>query len=133
MKPDFLIGFFLYLSPMEFVTEIKEGYTQVKVLNTELTETIALSLKAELVVLTSTENNNILLDISECKTCDLAGVNVIATANRLCKNSNGVFLLAGVNSNIEELISMSVRAKELNIAYNQKIADQTIKKLIADK
>ncbi|MCK5766933.1 MAG: STAS domain-containing protein [Candidatus Atribacteria bacterium] len=105
----------------------------MKILVTRLSALIAPELKAELVVLSSTGNSNILLDISDCEYCDDAGLSAILTANRLCKNSKGVFVLAGVNSIIDEFISLTQADKEINIAYNIKIADQVIKKLIEEK
>ena len=118
---------------MEFSVEKNDKYVKVKILVTRLSALIAPELKAELVVLSSTGNKNILLDISDCEHCDDAGIGAILTANRLCKNSKGVFVLAGVNSAIDELISLTQSDKGINIAYNIKIADQVIKKMIEEK
>ena len=118
---------------MEFLTEKKENYTLVKVLVSRMTALMAPDLKAELVVLSSTGNKNILLDISKCDYCDSAGINAVLTANRLCKNSNGIFVLGGVKNKVDEIITLTQVDKELHIAYNINIADQTIKNLIAEK
>jgi anti-anti-sigma factor len=118
---------------MEFVSEDKGNYTLVRVLVSRMTALIAPELKAELVVLSSTGNKNILLDISECDYCDSAGINAVLTANRLCKNSNGTFVLGGVNSKVEEILTLTQVDKELHIAYNIRNADQVINKLIAEK
>jgi len=133
MKSRFFNRDFFYLSFMEFSVEKIENYTLVKILITRLSALIAPKLKAELVVLSSTGNSNILLDISACEYCDDSGLSAILTANRLCKNSKGVFVLTGINSNVDEFINLTQLDKEINIAYNIKIADQVIKKMIEEK
>jgi len=100
---------------MEFKIEKNDKYALIKVLVEKLDTHIAPLLKSELVVVSGTGKSNIILDVSECKYCDSSGLSAILVANRLCKNSNGVFVLCGLQTAVERLISISQLDTVLNI------------------
>ena len=66
---------------------------------------------------------NIILDLSNCRYCDSSGLSAILVANRLCKNANGVFVLAGLQTAVERLITISQLDTVLNIT---KTVDEAI-------
>ena len=129
-NPGFLIGIFFYLSLMNFQIDKEDNFTIIKLLADKLDVHTAPLLKSEVVVVAGTGEKNILLDLTNCKYCDSAGLNAIITANRLCKNSDGVMLVSGVQEKVEHLLTISQLDKTLNINYNIKLSKEAILALI---
>ena len=92
---------------MEFKIEKLDNFTQIEVLIDKLDTHIAPSLKSELVLIAGNGEKNIILDLSNCRYCDSSGLSAILVANRLCKNANGVFVLSGLQTAVERLITIS--------------------------
>jgi anti-anti-sigma factor len=72
-------------------------------------------LKSELVVLNADEFKNLIVDLTDTRYCDSSGLSAILVANRLCKNSNGTFILTGLQRSVSKLISISQLDTILNI------------------
>jgi anti-anti-sigma factor len=108
---------------MEFKIEKLDNFTQIEVLIDKLDTHIAPSLKSELVLIAGNGEKNIILDLSNCRYCDSSGLSAILVANRLCKNANGVFVLAGLQTAVERLITISQLDTVLNIT---KTVDEAI-------
>ena len=72
-------------------------------------------LKSELLMLNKNGVNNIVIDLSKTRYCDSSGLSAVLTANRLCKDTNGQFVLCGLNSNIQKLIEIAQLDKVLSI------------------
>lgn len=100
---------------MNFEIEKKDNYAVVKVKAEKLDSQISPSLKSELVVLNADEFKNIIIDLSDTRYCDSSGLSAILVANRLCKNSNGSFVLCGLQRSVSKLISISQLDTILNI------------------
>jgi len=100
---------------MEFNIEKKDNYTLIQVLEEKLDTHIAPNLKSELVLISGNGEKNIILDLSNCRYCDSSGLSAILVANRLCKNANGTFVLAGLTEAVERLITISQLDTVLNI------------------
>ncbi len=111
---------------MEFNIEKLENYTLVEVLEEKLDTHIAPALKSELVLISGKGEKNIVMDLSKCKYCDSSGLSAILVANRLCKNSGGVFVLTGLNDAVERLISISQLDTVLNITSSKQEAGKVI-------
>lgn len=115
---------------MDFQIEKKEKYTLVKVAVEKLDTHIAPALKSELVLIAGNGQKNIILDLSNCRYCDSSGLSAILVANRLCKNANGIFVLTGLQSAVERLITISQLDTVLNITYT---VDQAIDFIIQEE
>ena len=100
---------------MEFKIDKLEKYTQIEVMIDKLDTHIAPSLKSELVLIAGNGEKNIILDLSNCRYCDSSGLSAILVANRLCKNANGTFVLSGLQTAVERLITISQLDTVLNI------------------
>ena len=100
---------------MEFKIEKLDTYTQIQVMIDKLDTHIAPSLKSELVLIAGNGEKNIILDLSNCRYCDSSGLSAILVANRLCKNANGIFVLSGLQTAVERLITISQLDTVLNI------------------
>lgn len=82
----------------------------------------ASELKAELSLLSKKSINNIIIDLSNTKYCDSSGLSALLLANRLCKDTNGMFVLSGLQDNVQKLISIAQLDKVLNIAESKESA-----------
>jgi len=111
---------------MEFQIDKFENHTLIKVLEEKLDTHIAPTLKSELVLVSGNGEKNIILDLSNCRYCDSSGLSAILVANRLCKNSGGIFVLTGLNDAVERLITISQLDTVLNITVNVKDAEALI-------
>ena len=113
---------------MEFKITKKEKHTLIEVLVDKLDSQIAPSLKSELVLVSGNKEKNIVLDLSQCRYCDSSGLSAILVANRLCKNANGIFVLTGLQTAVERLVTISQLDTVLNITANIEKAEELITK-----
>jgi anti-sigma B factor antagonist len=100
---------------MSFQIEKTEKYTVIKLTAEKLDSNLAPSLKSELVVLSTDGARNIIIDLTDTRYCDSSGLSAILVANRLCKNSQGLFILTGLQEPVKKLISISQLDTILNI------------------
>jgi anti-anti-sigma factor len=105
----------------------KDFYTLIKINDDKLDTFLAPALKSELVLLASSMEKNIIMDLSNVKYCDSSGLSAILVANRLCKNADGIFILTGLQPTVERLISISQLDSVLNIADTLEEAEQLVK------
>src|SRR6056297_1291247 len=112
---------------MEFNIEKHDHHTLIQVLSEKLDTNVAPSLKSELVLISGKGERNIILDLNQVKYCDSNGLSAILVANRLCKNSNGTFVLTGLNDAVDRLITISQLDTVLNIANSKGEAEEIIK------
>ena len=113
---------------MEFKITKKDKHTLIEVLVDKLDSQIAPSLKSELVLVSGNKEKNIVLDLSQCRYCDSSGLSAILVANRLCKNANGIFVLTGLQTAVERLVTISQLDTVLNISTSIEKAEELIVK-----
>ena len=113
---------------MEFKIEKKDKFTLIQVMVDKLDTHIAPSLKSELVLIAGNGEKNIILDLNHCRYCDSSGLSAILVANRLCKNANGVFILSGLQTAVERLMTISQLDTVLSIAENIDKAQEMLEK-----
>jgi len=117
---------------MNFSKDTKENYTIVKSNVEKLDSSNASELKSELVLLNKNSVNTIILDLSSSKYCDSSGLSAILIGNRLCKDSGGVFVITGLQSNVSKLIKISQLDKVLNIYETMVDALEALKNHASD-
>ncbi|MBA3706679.1 MAG: STAS domain-containing protein [Bacteroidetes bacterium] len=100
---------------MSFQIEKTEKYTVIKLKAEKLDSNLAPALKSELVMLNTDGVKNIVIDLTDTRYCDSSGLSAILVANRLCKNSQGTFVLTGLQEPVKKLISISQLDTILNI------------------
>jgi anti-anti-sigma factor len=100
---------------MSFQIEKNDKYTIIKIEAEKLDSNLAPALKSELVVLNTDGVKSIIIDLTKTRYCDSSGLSAILVANRLCKNSNGLFVLTGLQEPVKKLISISQLDTILNI------------------
>jgi anti-sigma B factor antagonist len=111
---------------MNFQTTQNKNEAVVKTNVEKLDASNASELKAELVLLNKNGVNNIVIDLSATKYCDSSGLSSILTANRLCKDTNGRFVLCGLQDNVSKLIQIAQLDKVLSITENEAQAIEVI-------
>lgn len=107
---------------MDFTVNQNNGTAVVKTNVEKLNASNASELKAELVLLNKNSVNNIVIDMSGTKYCDSSGLSAILVANRLCKDTNGKFVLCGLMPNVQKLIEIAQLDKVLTIVDSSKTA-----------
>jgi len=113
---------------MAFEIEKRKNYSLVKVNTDRLDTNNAPDLKSELVVLNSNGEKNIVLDMSSCNYCDSSGLRAILVGNRLCEDAIGIFILSGLQPDVENLIRISMLHTVLLIAKDVEQAEELLMK-----
>lgn len=72
-------------------------------------------LKSELLLLNKNGVNTMILDMSKTRYCDSSGLSAVLSGNRLCKDTNGSFILAGLQENVLKMIKIAQLDKVLLI------------------
>lgn len=111
---------------MDFSVNQQNGTAIITVNVEKLNAGNASGLKAELVMLNKNHVNNIIIDMSSVKYCDSSGLSAVLVANRLCKDTNGKFVICGLQDNVKRLIEIAQLDKVLTIAGDQEKALQQI-------
>ena len=88
--------------------------------------TNASELKSEFVLLNKKGLNTIILDLSKTKYCDSSGLSAILVANRLCKDTNGKFILCGLKGTVQKLIAIAQLDKVLKIVETYQMANEEL-------
>jgi anti-sigma B factor antagonist len=115
---------------MHFTLDKNEKYVVVKLHEQKLNTLIAAELKSELLLLNTQGFNNIILDLSESLYCDSSGLSAILVGNRLCRNSNGAFVITGLSDTVKKLVQISQLDQVLNIKAN---IQEAVEFVIADE
>jgi anti-sigma B factor antagonist len=113
---------------MNFETEHNKNEAVVKTKVDKLDASNASDLKAEITLLNKQGVNKLVIDMKHTKYCDSSGLSAILMANRLCKDTNGQFVLCGLQENVLKLIQIAQLDKVLVITEDQNTALENIRK-----
>lgn len=103
---------------MNFTVTTEHNFTVLTSNVEKLDASNASDLKSELVLLNKKGVNSMVINLSSTKYCDSSGLSAILVANRLCKDTNGKFILCGLQPNVSKMISISQLDKVLTIYKN---------------
>jgi anti-sigma B factor antagonist len=92
---------------MKFEVEQKDKVVVIKTLVEKLDAIHAPELKSEVVMLNKTGVKNLIMDMSETRYIDSSGLSAVLVANRLCRDSNGTFVLCGLQDGVKKIITIS--------------------------
>lgn len=92
---------------MKFTVDKHDKYVLIKLNENKLNSLVSPQLKSELILTNTEGQRNIILDLSNVKYSDSSGLSSLLVGHRICKNSDGTFILTGINENISRLISIS--------------------------
>lgn len=111
---------------MNFQVVDQNKYSVITSQVDKLNASNAPELKSELLNLNKNSVNNIIIDLTNTSYCDSSGLSAILSANRLCKNSGGKFILCGLQSNVQKMIEISQLNRVLNIESDLDSAVDTL-------
>lgn len=92
---------------MKFSVDKHEKYVLIKLDEQKLNSLISPQLKSELILTNTEGQRNIILDLSKVKYADSSGLSSLLVGHRLCKNSDGTFVLTGINDAVSRLLTIS--------------------------
>ncbi|WP_423146114.1 STAS domain-containing protein [Rubrolithibacter danxiaensis] len=92
---------------MKFTVDKHEKYVLIKLNESKLNSLMSPQLKSELILINTEGQRNIILDLSAVKYTDSSGLSSLLVGHRICKNSEGSFIITGINDNITRLITIS--------------------------
>ncbi|MDR0803104.1 STAS domain-containing protein [Fluviicola sp.] len=101
---------------MNFIIAQDTNFAVIQSCVEKLDASNASELKDELLVLNKKGVNSMILDLSKSRYCDSSGLSAILMANRLCKDTNGQFVLCGLQENVAKMIRIAQLDKVLNIS-----------------
>lgn len=112
---------------MKFSLDKHEKYVVIKLDETKFSDLIAPGLKSEFILLNAEGYNNIVLDLTEVKSCDDSqDLSCLLVGERLCKKAKGIFIVTGVASAIAEILSLSSIDQSLHILGSVEEAEDLI-------
>ena len=100
---------------MNITIEKNEKYNLVKVNEEKLTSMVAPDLKAQILYLHTQEYKPMIIDMTNVQYCDSSGLSAILVGNRLCREANLNFILAGVQDHVRKLITISQLTNVLSL------------------
>lgn len=100
---------------MSFLVEEFDKYVVITSNVEKLDASNASLLKDELTNLNKKGVNTLIINLTASKYCDSSGLSAILVANRICKDTNGKFVLVGLQASVQKLISISQLDKVLTI------------------
>ncbi|KEQ31325.1 anti-anti-sigma factor [Pedobacter antarcticus 4BY] len=101
---------------MKFSVDKHEKYVVIRLDETKFTDFNVPGLKSEFILLNADGYCNIVLDLSEVKSCDDSqDLSCLLVADRLCKKANGLFIVTGVADCIAEILRLSSVDQSLHI------------------
>lgn len=92
---------------MNFEVQPHEKYILIKSRVEKLDTNFAPELKSLLVLQNKEGFRNIIIDLTDTRYCDSSGLSAILVANRLCRGSEGSFVLTGLQEPVSKLITIS--------------------------
>ncbi|QQL51177.1 STAS domain-containing protein [Mucilaginibacter ginkgonis] len=92
---------------MKFTIDKHEKYVVVKLNESKLNSLFTPQLKSELILINAEGQRNIILDLCQVKFADSSGLSSLLVGHRLCKNADGVFILACLNEAVQRLVTIS--------------------------
>lgn len=100
--------------------------TQINSKVEKLDASNASELKSELTNLSKNGINTIILDLSKTRYCDSSGLSAILMANRMCRDTNGRFILSGLQDNVMKMIKIAQLDKVLSIYNSVEEAEKSL-------
>lgn len=111
---------------MKLEMNVEERFTVVKLLEEKLDSQISPALKGEFILMNTNGVRNVILNLGSVKYIDSSGLSAILTANRLCRDGNGVMILCELNDHVAKLIKISQLNSVLNVVPTEEEAREAV-------
>lgn len=105
------------------------NHTNYSIISSEvdkLNSTNAPELKTSILNLNKENVSHLIIDLSKTSYCDSSGLSALLSANRLCKNSNGKFILTGLQPNVKKMIEIAQLHRVLSITETLEEAEKAM-------
>ena len=109
---------------MNFTVINHTNYSTISSEEDKLNSLNASELKATILSLNKENVSNLIIDLSKTTYCDSSGLSALLSANRLCKNSNGKFILTGLQPNVKKMIEIAQLHRVLSITEKLEEAEK---------
>lgn len=100
---------------MKYSVDKNDKYILFRLEEEHLNSLIAPALKSEMIIFNAEGFRNIILDLSGVEQIDSSGLSCLLTANRICENAEGSFVLTGIKPSVHQMISITQLDKSLTI------------------
>ncbi|MFQ5334566.1 MAG: STAS domain-containing protein [Flavobacteriales bacterium] len=100
---------------MAIEIETKEKYIIATPKVDKLDSSISPSLKSELVMANADGAKNIILNLQHVKYCDSSGLSAVLIGNRICRNTDGTFVICCLQDAVMNLIKISQLDRIINL------------------
>ncbi len=107
---------------MPYPIENKGKYAIVRAEVEMLDGSTAPELKEKFIELNKENTNFIILDLTKVKYADSSGLSAILVGHRLCRDTNGQFVLFGIKPAVQKIITIAQLNRVLAIAENEEAA-----------
>ena len=111
---------------MNFTIINHTNYSTISSEEDKLNSLNASELKAAILALNKENVSHLIIDLSKTSYCDSSGLSALLSANRLCKNSNGKFILTGLQPNVKKMIEIAQLHRVLSITETLEEAEKAI-------
>lgn len=112
---------------MKFSVDKHEKYVVIRLDEARLTAENTPMLKSEFIVMNAEGYCNIVLDLSMVTDCDDSqDLSLMLVGDRLCKKSNGLFIITNITKCISHLLEISSVDQSLNIVSSLVEAEDLI-------
>jgi anti-anti-sigma factor len=100
---------------MNFELQHNENIVTVVSHVEKLDASLAPELKGHFLYINKNNRNRVIFDMTKTKYCDSSGLSAILMANRLCKDTNGKFILCNVQPTVMKMIRIAQLDKVIDI------------------
>jgi anti-anti-sigma factor len=101
---------------MKFSIDKHEKYVVITLNESSFSNEVTPRLKSEFILLNADGACNIILDLSQVLHCqDSQDLSSLLFADRLCKKANGLFVVTGVQPEIQNILDLSDLSQSLNL------------------
>lgn len=84
-----------------------DKYIIFKIEEDRLDAVVSPDVKSHMIVFKSEDVSNIIIDLADVKYADSSGLSAILTANRVCKEQEGILILTNVSEQVRKLLEIT--------------------------
>lgn len=100
---------------MKYEVETLGTTSVITLKTTSINSTIAPDLKSQFVLISNTDNENLIVDLSEVEMADSSGLGALLLAFRIYRDSDRKMVLTNVHPNVAKLLEIT----QLNTVFEQ--------------
>ncbi len=99
-----------------------DKYVIFKIEESRLDAVVSPEVKSHVIIIKSEGIRNIIIDLKDIKYADSSGLSAILTANRVCKEQNGLLVLSNVSEQVMKLLEITQLHRVIEILQSNEEA-----------